>query len=57
MRPEPRWLYTLRTSIGLQTVLMFVAVPVVTWALVMMLDAAAGIDKYGVPLACARVAK
>lgn len=55
MRPEPLWLYRLRTSVGMQTVLMFIAVPIVTWALVLMLDAAAGIDKYGAPLACARM--
>lgn len=55
MRPEPLWLYRMRTSIGLQTVLMIVGTLVVTWTLVTMLDAAAGIDKHGAPLACARV--
>lgn len=55
MRPEPLWLYRLRTSVGLQTVLMIVGTLVVTWTLVTMLDAAAGVDKYGAPLACARM--
>lgn len=54
MRPEPLWLYTLRTSIGLQTILLFIAVPVVTYVAVLMLDAAAGVDANGVQLACAR---
>lgn len=54
MRPEPLWLYRLRTSVGLQTILLFIAVPIVTWAAVLMLDAAAGVDANGVQLACAR---
>lgn len=54
MRPEPAWCYRLRTSVGLQTILLFVAVPIVTWAAVLVLDAAAGVDKYGAPLACTR---
>lgn len=52
MRPEPAWCYRLRTSVGLQTVLMIVGTFIVTWLLVTMLDAAAGIDKHGRQLAC-----